>query len=94
MRKNTLFKPAKNERLARIISIKSKASFLRSIQALKKGGLTLREIRALTLAKNRAGASAKRRNISVKERKQMISISKVKLPRMHKSVRRRSTRRR
>ncbi len=80
----SLFFPAKNKRLARIISIKSPASFKRSIKVLKKGGVTLTEKRALLLARNRAAVQLRRRNLSSKERKQFTIISKITIPKVTK----------
>ncbi len=39
----SIFFPAKNKRLAKVISIKSPTEFRRSIRTLRKGGLTLEE---------------------------------------------------
>lgn len=81
-KRKTLFFPAKSKRLARIISIKSPTAFRKSIRTLKKGGVTLKEKRALVLAQNRARAILKKKNLSVKERKQFREISKIKLPKI------------
>lgn len=77
--KKGLFFKAKDKRLAKIISIKSPAAFRESIKILKKGGLTTKEKRGLVLAKNRAGAILKKKNLSPKERKQFRTISKIKI---------------
>ena len=78
----TLFFPAKSKRLARIISIKSPTAFRKSIRTLKKGGLKTNEKRALVLAQNRARAILKKKNLSIKERKQFREISKIKIPKI------------
>lgn len=75
----TIFFPAKNKRAARIIKIDSPSNYRKSIQILKKGGLTTTEKRALILAQNRAKAQLKRSNITIKERKQFKQISKIKV---------------
>ncbi len=81
-RKRTLFFKAKDPRLARDISITSPSAFRESIKKLKRGGVTLKEMRALQLAKNRAGAQLKRKNLSSKERKQFRAISKINIPKV------------
>lgn len=83
--RRSLFSKPKSKRLARIIDITSPTAFKRSIRILKKGGLTLREKRALVLARNRAGAQLKRKNLSMKERVQFGRISKMRLPPVSKS---------
>lgn len=80
MVKKTLFFPAKNERIARDISIKSPAAFRGSIKKLKRGGLTTPEGRGLVLARNRAGAQLKRKNLSPKERREFTTISRTRIP--------------
>jgi len=80
VRRNSLFFPAKNKRIARIIDITSPSAFRKSIKTLQKGGLSLEEKRALVLARNRAAAQLKRRNLSNKERKQMRAIKNMPLP--------------
>ncbi len=82
--KQTLFSKPKSRRLARIITITSPSAFRESIRVLKKDGLTLEEKRGLVLAKNRAGAQLKRKNLSAKERKQFRAITKIKLPKITK----------
>ena len=79
-----LFGKPKNERIAKIINITSPTAFRESIRKLKKGGLTTEEKRALVLARNRAGAQTKRKNLSPKEKKQMKAISKISLPKITK----------
>ncbi len=83
-RRQTLFFAPRNPRLARVIDTTSPTAFRRSIKTLKRGGLTVREKRALTLAKNRAGAQLNRRNLSKKERKQFRTISRMRLPKITK----------
>lgn len=81
-----LFSPAKNSRLARIISIESPAKFRTSIKKLMEGGLSGEERRALTLAKTRATLQLRRRNLSDKERKEFRIISKMVIPQTSKSM--------
>ncbi len=76
----SLFSKPKSKRLARIISIKSPSAFRNSIRILNKGGMSLQEKKALVLAKNRAGAQLKRRNLSPKERREFTTITKTKIP--------------
>lgn len=76
---NGLFGKPKSKRLARIISITSPSAFRKSIRVLKKGGLTLTEKRALVLARTRASLQLKRKNLSLKERKQFRVISKIRI---------------
>jgi len=84
MVRKTLFFKAKSKALAKKISITSPAAFRASIKELKKGGLSLREKRALVLARNRAAAQLKRKNLSAKERKQFRAISKISIPKISK----------
>ncbi len=79
-KKESLFGKAKSKRIAKIINITSPTAFRKSIRKLKKGGLSTHEKRGLTLARNRAGAQLKRKNLSPKERKQMKAITKISLP--------------
>ncbi len=78
----SLFFKAKSKRLARDVTIVSPTAFRESIRKLKVGGLTLKEKRALVLAKNRAGAQLKRKNLSPKERKQFRAIMKINIPKI------------
>jgi len=80
----SIFFPAKNKRLARIITTKSPTAFRRSIRTLKKGGLTVTEKRALVLARTRAAAQLKRRNLSTKERRQFRMIAKIRIGKITK----------
>ena len=80
----SIFFPPKDKALARKISITSPAAFRRSIRELKKGGITLKEKRALTLARTRSMVQLKRKNLSTKERKQFRAISKMNLPKVTK----------
>lgn len=80
----SIFFPAKDKALAKKISIVSPAAFRRSIRKLKKGGVTLKERRALTLAKTRATVQLKRNNLSNKERKQFRTISQMNIPKVTK----------
>ncbi len=79
-----IFFPPKDKALARKISITSPAAFRKSIRELKKGGLTLKEKRALTLARTRGAVQLKRKNLSPKERKQFRIISKINIPKVSK----------
>ncbi len=76
-----LFQPAKNPRLARIISIETPAKFRKSILVLSKNGLSVSEFRALNLAKTRAKIQLKRKNLSAKERREFTMIAKTRIPR-------------
>jgi hypothetical protein len=75
----TIFFPPKNKRLARIISIETPQAFRRSIRVLKRGGLTTAERRALVLARTRAKAMLKRRNLSARERREMAEIARTRI---------------
>lgn len=77
--KSIFFKP-KNKALARKISIKTPSAFRKSIRMIKTKGVTSEEKKALSLAKTRAKVQLKRRNLSPKERKQMMAIATTKLP--------------
>lgn len=78
----SIFFPPKDKVLARKISIKSPSSFRTSIRKLKKNGITLKEFRALNLAKTRAKVTLKRKNLSTKERKQFMEISRMRIPKV------------
>ena len=80
----SIFFPPKDKALARKISIKSPTAFRMSIREVSKGGLTLKEKRALVLARTRASVQLKRRNLSPKERKQFRTISKIRIPKINK----------
>lgn len=67
-----------NKRISDIISIESPQAFRNSVKELKKGNFTLHERRALTLAQNRARASLGRKNLSNKERKQMMEVANIR----------------
>lgn len=85
MKKKSLFNiPVKNRSLSRKISITSPTAFKRSIRELKKGGINIKEKRALVLARNRAKAQLNRKNLSPKERKQFREISKINLPKINR----------
>ncbi len=81
-RPSSIFFKPKSKALAEKISITSPAAFNRSIMELKKGGVTLRERRALTLARTRAKAQLGRKNLSLSERKQFRTISRTKIPKV------------
>lgn len=82
--RRTIFFPPKFPALARKISITSPAAFKKSIEILKKNGLTLREKRALVLAQNRARVQLKRKTLSARERREFTEISKIKIPKVTK----------
>ncbi len=88
MVEKSIFFPAKDKALSRKISITSPSTFKESIRELKKGGLNLKEKRALVLAQNRARAILNKKNLSVKERKQFKEISKIKIPKVGSRLRR------
>lgn len=85
----SLFFPPKHKRLAKVITIRSPKAFRGSIRTLQKGGLSLQEERALVLARNRAAAILKKKNLSSKERKQMMVITNIMIPKVSKGRRRR-----
>ncbi len=80
--KKSIFFPPKDKALARKISIKTPGQFKKSIQELKKNGITLKENRALVLARTRAKVQLKRKNLSTRERNQMRAIAKTVIPRV------------
>jgi len=84
MANQSIFFPAKSKALAGKISITSPTAFRESIRELKKGGLSLREKKALVLARTRATAQLGRENLSSKERKQFRAISKINIPKVSK----------
>ena len=75
----TLFFPPKHKALAGKISIESPSAFRESVKVLRKGGLTIRERRALVLARTRAKMQLRRKNLSTKERRQFKEISRVRI---------------
>lgn len=79
-RKKTMFFPPKHKSISEKITIISPSAFRESIRTLKKDGLSLNEYRALVLAKNRARAMLKKKNLTSRERKQLKIISKIKIP--------------
>ena len=80
----SLFFPPKDKVLAKKIRIDAPGKFKKSIAELKKGGITLKEMKALTLARTRARVQLKRPNLSTRERNQMKAISKMRIPRVTK----------
>lgn len=78
----SIFFPPKNKKLAAKISIKTPAKFKRSINTLKEDGITLEEKKALTLARTRASVQLLRPNLSIRERKQFKTISRMRIPRV------------
>ncbi len=79
-----LFAPAKDKRLARIISIQTPAKFRKSIKMLMrdKDGLTPKDRKALILAQSRAKVQLNRKNLSAKERREFTIISKIRIPKV------------
>jgi len=84
MKLRKLFMPPKDKKLAAAISIRSPTAFKNSIAKLSKGGITIQEKRALTLAKTRAKVQLKRKNLSKSERIEMRQIARTKLPKVSK----------
>jgi len=80
--------PVRSKRRAQIVSIKTPTAFKKSIATLRKGRYTLADQRALVLARNRAGAQLKRRNLSRTERSQMSRIVRISIPTAGKKPRR------
>ena len=80
----SLFFSPKDKALAKKISITTPGQFNKSIKMLSKGGITLKENRALKLARTRAKVQLKRKNLSTRERNQMMAISKTVIPRVTK----------
>lgn len=82
----TIFFKPKSKKLADAISITSPSQFRQSIQRVRKlksiSPITKR--RALVLAQNRATVQLKRKALSLKERKQMGAISRIKIPKNKK----------
>lgn len=75
-----IFGKPKSKKLASQISIKSPIEFRESIKRLKSGGLNPTEKKALVLARTRAKLQLRRKILSLKERKQMSEISKIRIP--------------
>jgi len=84
----SIFFPPKDKALARKISIRSPREFRNSIRKLRVGGITLKERRALILARTRAKVQLKRNNLSAKEKRQFRSISQINIPRVTKPKKR------
>lgn len=80
-KKSLFFKP-KDKVLAKKISIKTPGQFNKSIAKLRKRGITLKENRALILARTRAKVQLKRKNLSTRERNQMKAIANTTIPRI------------
>ena len=78
----SLFFSPRDKTLARKISIRTPTEFKKSIRAVSVGGVSIKEKRALRLAKVRARVQLRRKNLSIKERKQFSTISKMKLPKV------------
>ncbi len=82
--KKSIFFPPKDKKLAAKISIKTPGQFKKSINNLKKNGITLKENKALVLARTRAKVQLRRKNLSTRERNQMKAIAKTVIPRVSK----------
>jgi len=82
--KKSIFFPPKDKALAKKISIRTPGQFRKSINKLRKNGITLKENRALVLARTRAKVQLKRKNLSVRERNQMEAIVNTVIPRVSK----------
>lgn len=80
----SLFFTPRDKTLARKISIRTPTEFKKSIRSVSKGGVTIKEKRALSLAKMRARVQLRRKNLSMKERKQFGMIAKMQLPKVGK----------
>lgn len=83
-RKRTLFDKAKSKKLADIISFKnpqaargSAKELLREFNAAKLRSKKVRIIQATNLASNRAAASTRRRNLSMRERRELTTVSNI-----------------
>jgi hypothetical protein len=76
----SIFLKPKFPRLARAISIKSPSAFKQSISRVRrlKGFTKKQKQSALNLAKGRATAMLGRRNLSLKERREFRTISRIK----------------
>lgn len=82
--KKSLFFAPKDKVLARKISIKTPGQFRKSIELLKKNGITLKEKRGLVLARTRAKVQLRRKNLSKRERNQFTTISTMRIPNVTK----------
>lgn len=80
----SIFFPPKDKALARKISIRTPGEFKKSIKKLKSGGITLKEKKALTLARTRANVQLRRPNLSIRERRQFLAIATMQLPKVTK----------
>ena len=82
MKKSIFHTGRPNKRLADAIKITSVTDFKNSIKTLKgkKGYLSLKEFRALQLAKNRCKAALKRKDLSASVRKRFKAIAKISIP--------------
>ena len=76
---SVFFAPS-NLRLAKKIKITSPSAFRESIRVLKKGGLSIAERAALTVAQTRAKLQLRRKTLSQKERGEFKQISLIKIP--------------
>lgn len=80
IRKSLLFKPV-DKSISRKISIVTPGKFDKSIKALMRRGLTVKENKALVSARNIAAVQLKRKDLSKRERNQFRAISTTVIPR-------------
>jgi len=79
----SLFKPARHKSIAEIVSFetpsRAKQSSIKLLRIMRKCNRrkALIILKALNLASNRALASAKRRNLSVKERRELVKVGRI-----------------
>ena len=83
-KKQSLFFAPISKKLAASVSISSPCEFRQSINRLKKGGISMKEKKALVLAQNRAKAQLRRKDLSMKEREEFTRISLIRIPRANK----------
>ena len=74
------FKGKPNPRIANAINITSPHAFRMGMKKLQRGGLSSKERSALVLGRNRATAQLMRKDLSIKERKQSLGISRTRIP--------------
>lgn len=83
-KKGGLFRPVRHKWIAKIVTFKDPDSaekaaekLVKEVKKSKRKSRALTIARALTYAANRAEASAKRRNLSPKERKELKEIAEI-----------------
>ena len=81
-RRSGLFGPAKNAKLAKVVTIKSPGAFKQSIATLKgkDGKVSGTQKKALVLARTRAAMQLRRENLKPETRKKFKAISQMELP--------------